>query len=51
MKKILHLNRGDVLVDDREKNAAVAFAGGLIRFSSEEFPDWKAVVGFLEERS
>ena len=41
------LNRGDYLIDDRNKNGAGEFQGELIRFGSEEFPDWDAVTRYL----
>jgi 5'-nucleotidase len=41
------LNRGDFLVDDREKNGARDFCGELILFGSERFPDWQAVLNYL----
>ena len=41
------LNRGDFLVDDREKNGAREFCGELILFGSERFPDWQAVLNYL----
>lgn len=41
------LNRGDYLIDDREKNGASKFQGELIRFGSERFPDWAAVMRYL----
>lgn len=42
-----NLNRGDYLIDDREKNGAGEFGGELIRFGSEQFPDWKSVLKYL----
>ncbi|MDV0445103.1 hypothetical protein MmiAt1_06600 [Methanimicrococcus sp. At1] len=41
------LNKGDFLIDDREKNGAGDFEGELIRFGSAEFPDWAAVKQYL----
>ena len=41
------LNRGDFLIDDREKNGAKEFKGELIAFGSSEFPDWPTVVKYL----
>lgn len=41
------LNKGDYLIDDREKNGAAEFGGELIRFGSESFPDWKTVCNYL----
>ena len=43
-----NLNVGDFLVDDRTKNGADTFSGELICFGSEQFPDWPAVVEYLE---
>ena len=43
------LNRGDFLIDDRQKNGASEFGGELILFGSEQFPDWKAVKEYFEE--
>jgi 5'-nucleotidase len=41
------LNRGDFLVDDRDKNGAREFVGELILFRSDRFPDWTAVTEYL----
>jgi len=41
------LNRGDYLIDDREKSGADKFQGELILFGSERFPDWKKVREYL----
>jgi 5'(3')-deoxyribonucleotidase len=46
-----NLNRGDYLVDDREKNGADRFLGELILFGSASFPNWKRVVQYLKERA
>ena len=43
------LNRGDFLIDDREKNGASEFQGKLIRYGSDEFPDWEAILKFFED--
>jgi len=45
-----NLNRGDFLVDDREKNGASEFAGELILFGSERFPNWPAVTRYLLDK-
>lgn len=45
-----HLNKGHYLIDDRKKNGADRFEGELILFGSVEFPDWGAVVRYLEDR-
>lgn len=42
-----HLNHGDYLIDDREKNGADKFTGELILFGGEKFPDWKSVISYL----
>ena len=42
-----HLNIGDYLIDDREKNGANRFSGELILFGSEKFPDWSSVIDYL----
>lgn len=41
------LNRGDFLIDDREKNGAKSFMGEHILFGSEQFPDMKTTVEYL----
>jgi len=46
-----HLNRGDYLVDDREKNGAGEFVGELVRFGSASFPDWETVREYLMRES
>jgi 5'(3')-deoxyribonucleotidase len=46
-----NLNRGDFLIDDRTKNGADQFAGELIQFGSEKFPDWSKVLHYLRERA
>ena len=44
-----HLNEGHYLIDDRpDKNGAGSFKGVLIHFSSENFPDWNAVLAYLK---
>lgn len=43
------LLRGDVLIDDRRQGQGQErFAGELITFGSEAFPDWATVLGYLE---
>ena len=42
-----HLNHGDYLIDDREKNGADKFVGELILFGGEKFPNWKSVMSYL----
>jgi len=46
-----NLNVGHYLVDDRPKNGADRFPGEHIHFGSEKFPDWQAVVGYLQCRA
>ena len=41
------LNKGDYLIDDRDKNGANKFGGELIRFGSDEFPDWNSILRYL----
>ncbi len=43
------LNRGDFLVDDREKHGAKDFMGEHIHFGSKRFPHWQSVVEYLLE--
>ena len=42
-----HLNKGDILIDDRPNNGAEDFEGEWIQFGSEKFPDWKTVSEYL----
>ena len=42
-----HLNHGDYLIDDRDKNGADKFTGELILFDGEKFPHWDAVIEYL----
>jgi 5'(3')-deoxyribonucleotidase len=46
-----NLNRGDYLIDDRTARGAGEFEGELILFGSPEFPDWAAVLAYLEART
>lgn len=41
---VKHLNRGDILIDDRTANGAGEFAGRHILFGGDDFPDWQAVL-------
>ncbi len=43
-----HLIIGDYLIDDREVNGAKDFVGKHIHFGTAEFPDWTAVLLFLQ---
>jgi len=45
------LNRGDFLVDDRSNNGAGEFEGEWLRFGSERFPGWDAMLEYLRERA
>ena len=40
-------NKGDYLIDDREKNGAKEFEGEWIHFGSDKFPDWETVTEYL----
>lgn len=42
-----HLNQGDYLIDDRKANGAGDFRGKHIHFGTEEFPNWGAVLNYL----
>ena len=42
------LLKGDYLVDDRGKNGASEFEGEWIEFGSKRFPDWNAVLDYLD---
>lgn len=42
-----NLNRGDFLIDDREKNGAKDFEGELILFGSDIYPDWETILKYL----
>jgi 5'(3')-deoxyribonucleotidase len=42
-----NMNKGYYLIDDREKNGAKEFEGELIKFGSDEFSDWQAVLQYL----
>lgn len=43
-----HLNRGDYLIDDRLANGADRFEGEHILFGGDEFPNWAAVLKYLQ---
>jgi len=46
-----HLNKGDILIDDRPHNGAKEFSGEWIQFGSKKYPNWKFIVQqLLEER-
>jgi 5'-nucleotidase len=42
-----NLNRGDFIVDDRDKRGVDLFEGEWIQFRSSKFPDWSTVVRYL----
>ena len=42
--------KGDFLIDDRPKHGADSFDGEWIQFGSERFPDWSAVVEYLNSK-
>lgn len=42
-----NLNKGDFLIDDREKNGAKDFDGELILFGSNKYPNWETVLKYL----
>ena len=42
------LLKGEYLVDDRIANGVSDFSGKHIHFGSEEFPDWKSVLHYLQ---
>lgn len=44
-----NLNMGDFLIDDRPNNGAEKFAGKLIKFGQEEFPDWDSVLQYMKQ--
>ena len=44
---VKHLNRGDILIDDRTANGAGDFLGRHIHFGSYEFPNWQSVLNIL----
>ena len=46
-----NLNKGDYLIDDREKNGVKEFAGEHIHFGQGEFTSWKSVVNYLNDKA
>ena len=42
-----NLLKGDYLIDDRPNHGSDSFKGEWIRFGSERFPNWKAVLEYL----
>ena len=45
------LLKGDFLIDDRSKHGAESFDGEWIQFGSDRFPDWTAVVDYLDQKA
>jgi 5'(3')-deoxyribonucleotidase len=45
-----NLNKGDFLIDDRDKNGASKFEGELIKFGSTKFPDWDVVMEYMKSK-
>ena len=43
-----NLNAGDYLIDDRPQNGAAMFGGEWLQFGSERFPNWAAVLEYLQ---
>jgi 5'(3')-deoxyribonucleotidase len=53
-KRLILTNRkdlaiGDILIDDRLTNGSENFKGLFIHFGSKDFPNWKAIIKFLNE--
>ncbi len=45
------LNRGDYLIDDNDSGKGQEnFEGQLLKFGSPEFPNWKTVISFFQEK-
>lgn len=42
-----HLNRGDYLIDDRDRNGAAKFEGMWLQFGPEPYETWADVTAFL----
>ena len=47
--KNLCIQENSWLIDDREANGAKDFGDRLVRFGSEQFPDWKSIKKFFLE--
>ena len=45
-----NLNAGDFLIGDRTKNGVNEFKGEHLHFGTPMFPDWKAVVDYLNQK-
>lgn len=46
-----NLNRGDFLVDDRDKNGASAFEGEWLQYGEEPYKTWGEVTAYLLDRT
>ncbi|MCZ4080183.1 hypothetical protein O1W68_19745 [Rhodococcus sp. H36-A4] len=46
-----NLNRGDFLVDDRDKNGASAFEGEWLQYGEEPYKTWDEVTAYLLDRA
>ena len=46
-----NLNAGDFLIDDRTKNGVNEFKGEHLHFGTPKFPDWNAVLAYLDQRT
>lgn len=46
-----NLNKGDFIIDDRDKNGVKDFQGEHIHFGKGEFTDWKSVVNYLYSKA
>lgn len=45
-----NLLKGNFIVDDRDKQGVMEFEGEHLHFGTNKFPDWKAVVRYLEAK-
>ena len=46
-----NLNKGDYLIDDRDKNGVEEFDGEHLHFGEgNEYPDWGSVVNYLRDK-
>ena len=42
-----NLCKGDIIIDDRDKNGTKDFEGEWIQFGSAQYPDWQSVLDYL----
>ena len=42
-----NLCKGDIIIDDRDKNGTKEFEGEWIQFGSAQYPDWQSVLNYL----